>query len=270
LSLDGRRAALFMAGRIYSLDPVSGRLTQLTFEQGVQFAAVLSTDGSEIIFSSRPKGPHDLYRKQTSGVGGQELLLETAEDKIPTDWSTDKEFLLFWNMDANFNFDIRGLSLADKKPFNVLATEHGERDAQLSPNQKWIAYQSNETGRFEISVRPFPPPGSEAKNDERWPITTNGGTQARWRRDDGSELFYVGLDGRLMAVEIRETENGRAIKPGVPVPLNAPPIPLLGGGGGASWFYAVTRDGQRFLMTTTEVRPSTTPITVLSNWRPAR
>ena len=173
-------------------------------------------------------------------------------------------------MDANHNFDIRGLSLADNKQFTVLATEHDERDAQLSPNGKWIAYQSNETGRFEISVRPFRPPGTEVKIDERWPITTDGGAQVRWRPDDGTELFYVGLDGRLMAVPIRETEDGRAINAGAPVALNAPPIPLLFGGGTALPSYAVTKDGHRFLMTTLPQPPSTTPVTVLLNWAAAR
>jgi eukaryotic-like serine/threonine-protein kinase len=269
LSPDGSRAAFFI-GQIHLLDLASGRRTQFTFEQALQFVAVWSPDGSQIIFSSNRKGPQDPYKKHASGAGGDTVLLETAEDKIPTDWSGDGKFLLYRNMDANNNFDIRGLSLADNTQFTVLATEHDERDAQLSPNGKWIAYQSNETGRFEISVRPFRPPGTDGTNDERWPITTDGGAQVRWRPDNGSELFYVGLDGRFMAVPIRETENGRAIKAGAPVPLNAPPSPLLFGGGTALPSYAVTKDGQRFLMTTLPLPPSTTPITVLLNWAAAR
>ena len=270
LTRDGGRAAFFKGRNVYLLDVSDGRQDQFTFEDSLDFAAVWSPDASHIIFSSNRKGRHDLYRKHASGAGGDTLLLETGEDKIPTDWSADGRFLLYRNMDASYNFDIRGLSLGDNKQFTVVASEHDERDAQLSPDLKWVAYQSNETGRFEIWVRPFRPPGTEARSDERRRITTDGGIHVRWRRDNSSELFYVGLDGRLMAVPIREIENGRAIKPGTPVALNAPLIPALFGGGAALPSYAVTKDGQRFLMTTVPLPPSDTPITLLLNWAAPR
>ena len=272
LSPDGRRAALFMGGRgtdIYLLDLLSRRPSQFTFDPRLDFAAVWSPDGSEIIFSSTRNGQHDLYQKQASGAGGDRLLLETAEDKVPTDWSADRKFLLYRNMDANHNFDIRGLSLADNKPFTVLSTEHDERDAQLSSDGKWIAYQSNESGRFEIYVRPFRPPGDEVKADERWKISADGGTQVRWKHDR-TELFYVGLDGRLLAVPIRETADAKAIVAETPVAVDAPTMPLLFGGGTQTGSYAVTKDGRRFLMTTLPSAPNTTPVTVLLNWPPAR
>ena len=118
LSPDGRRAALFIGRRtsIYSTCSAK-RLSQFTFDPLLDFAAVWSPDAAEIIFSSTRKGQLDLYQKQASGAGGDRLLLETAEDKVPTDWSADGKFLLYRNMDANHNFDIRGLSLADNKPF---------------------------------------------------------------------------------------------------------------------------------------------------------
>ena len=178
LSPDGGRVCPVHGWRgadIYLLDLLSKRPSQFTFDPLLDFAAVWSPDGAEIIFSSTRKGQHDLYQKQASGAGGDRLLLETAEDKIPTDWSADGKFLLYRNMDANHNFDIRGLSLADNKQFTVLATEHDERDAQLSSDGKWIAYQSNESGRFEIYVRPFRPPGAEVKADERWKVSADGG-----------------------------------------------------------------------------------------------
>ena len=161
LSPDGHRAALF-AGQadIYLLDLLSKRLEQFTFDKALDFGAVWSPDGSQLIFSSTRKGQHDLYQKHASGAGGDTLLLESSENKVPTDWSADSKFLIYRNMDVNHNFDIRGLSLADKREFTVLATEHDERDAQLSSDGKWIAYQSNESGRFEVyvvrSARPAP------------------------------------------------------------------------------------------------------------------
>jgi serine/threonine-protein kinase len=270
LSPDDQRVAFFM-GQIQLLDLADGRLSQFTFDlPAIDFAAVWSGNGSEIIFSSTRKGRHDLYKKHASGAGGDRPLLVTSEDKIPTDLSDDGKFLLYRNMDANHNFDIRALSLADNRQFTVLATEHDQRNAKLSPDKKWVAYQSNESGRFEIWVRPFRPQGTDGESDEKWRVTADGGIQVRWRRDGGRELFYVGLDGRLMAVPFVETEKGRAIRFGTAEALNAPLIPLLYSGGTSLPPYAVTRNGQRFLMTMVPVAPSATPITVLSNWREAR
>ena len=270
LSPDGHRAALFTGqADIYLLDLLSKRLEQFTFDKALDFGAVWSPDGSQLIFSSTRKGQHDLYQKHASGAGGDKLLLESSENKVPTDWSADAKFLIYRNMDANHNFDIRGLSLADKREFTVLATEHDERDAQLSSDGKWIAYQSNESGRFEVYVRPFRPPGADVKADERWKVSSNGGTQVRWKHDR-TELFYVGLDGRLMAVPIRQTADATAIVAGTPQGVNAPTIPLLFGGGTQTGSYAVTRDGRRFLTTTLPSPAVTTPVTLLLNWPPAQ
>ena len=124
-------------------------------------------------------------------------------------------------------------------------------------------------GAGGMGVRPFRPPGAEVKADERWKISADGGTQVRWKHDR-TELFYVGLDGRLMAVPIRETGDAKAIVAGTPVAVNAPTIPLLFGGGTQTGSYAVSRDGRRFLMTTLPQPASTTPVTVLLHWPAAR
>jgi hypothetical protein len=105
------------------------------------------------------------------------------------------------------------------------------------------------------------------KADVRWQVSSDGGTQVRWR-PDGKELFYVALDGRLMAVPIGVAAGGEAIKAGAPVRLFAPGVPFVFGGGTALPSYAVSRDGQRFLMTTIPLPPTSLPITVLLNWTP--
>ena len=107
------------------------------------------------------------------------------------------------------------------------------------------------------------------KVDERWKVSSNGGTQVRWKHDR-TELFYVGLDGRLMAVPIRQTADATAIVAGTPQGVNAPTIPLLFGGGTQTGSYAVTRDGRRFLTTTLPSPAVTTPVTLLLNWPPAQ
>jgi hypothetical protein len=146
------------------------------------------------------------------------------------------------------------------KPFPVAQTDFEERDGQFSPDGKWIAYQSNESGRSEIVVQPFPGPGDKLQ------ISTGGGGQVRWR-PDGKELFYIALDGRLMAVPIRMAFNGQSIEPAAPVPLFATRV-------GGAWQgpdrqqYVVSRDGQRFLMNTLAEGDNPSPITVILNWKP--
>ena len=146
----------------------------------------------------------------------------------------------------------------DRKPFPVIRTNFDERDGQFSPDGRWIAYQSNESGRYEVYVQPFPGPGNKVQ------VSDNGGAQVRWRRD-GRELFYIALDDRLTAVPIRFAPD-RAIEAGKPVPL----FPTRVGGAVQArnrQQYAVAEDGQRFLMNAMPDE-STSVITVILNWKP--
>ena len=129
------------------------------------------------------------------------------------------------------------------KAFPVVQTSFEEREAQFSPDGKWIAYQSNETGRFEVYLQPFPGPGTKL------PISNNGGAQVRWR-SDGTELFYIGLDGQLMAVRVRALRQTARAEADAPVPLFFTRI--VGGPVQATdpQQYTVDRDGQRFLIST--------------------
>ena len=168
-------------------------------------------------------------------------VLATREDKLPTDWSADGRFLLYRSLDPKTSFDIWALSMTDRKPFPVVKTDHEERDAQFSPDGKWIAYQSNETGQFEIWVSPFPFPGTPVKADERQQFSIGGGTQVRWARD-GNEIFYTTLDGRLMAVPVRVEPDGRAVY-GATVEIAGAGAPRILGGGTALPSYMVSPDG---------------------------
>ena len=219
LSPDGRRVALHQTVNqnidVWLLELGRGVLSRFTFDPAIDVFPIWSPDGSRIVFGSNRKGPYDLYQKPAIGAGTEELLLATAQDKTPTDWSPDGRFLLYRSVDPKTGYDLWALPMdGDRKPFPVVQTNFDERDAQFSPDGKWIAYQSNESGRFEIYIQPFPGPGSKLQ------VSTNGGAQVRWG-PNGKELFYIALDARLMAVPIRLASNPQTAEPGSPTPLFA-------------------------------------------------
>ena len=215
--------------------------------------------GNHVAFTSRTPF---LYEKPANGVGSEQLLTQTPElqPKNPVDWSRDGRFLLYRSLDLKTSFDLWALPLfGDKKPFPVVQTNFDERDGQFSPDGKWIAYQSNETGRFEIYVQSFPGPSGKSL------VSSNGGAQVRWR-DDGKELFYVALDGHLMAVPIKLDPAGKTLESGEPTPLFAT---RLGGAVQSNYRqqYMVASNGQRFLMNVPIEEPNS-PITIMLNWKP--
>jgi dipeptidyl aminopeptidase/acylaminoacyl peptidase len=265
ISPDGRSALVMRSvGRnqdVWMIDLGRGLLSRLTFDAATEAACIWSPDGSRIVFTSDRSGVFDLYEKASTGAGREDLLLATPLNKAPTDWSRDGRFLLYRSPAPATGFDIWALPLfGDRKPFPVVQTRFDERDAQFSPDGKWIAYQSNESGRFEIYVQAFPGPGAKLQ------ASTAGGAQVRWRRD-GKELFYIGLDQRLMALPIRVDAKNQSIEPGAPVPLFVTHI-----GGAVQQTaplqqYDVSADGQQFLLNTI-TEQNAPPITMLVNWKP--
>ena len=206
----------------------------------------------------------NLYRKVLGGTpGSEELLLQTSEVKFAMDWSSDGRFLLYDSINPTKGFDVWALPLeGDRKPIEVVQTDFNERLAQFSPDGKWIAYQSDKTGRYEIYVQPFPGSGGGST------VSTNGGTQVRWNRS-GRELFYVSADDRLMAVPIRFGSNGTTVEPGTPLGLFATNV----GSDAADTNrhqYMVSPDGQSFVMNSASGEASASPITVILNWKPRR
>jgi eukaryotic-like serine/threonine-protein kinase len=272
LSPDGQRVVGYRGNPvdgnvdIWMLDVTRGVFSRLTDDVADDTSPVWSPDGDHIVFSSNRKGTPDLYQKSAFAGGSEELLWASAQPKVPDDWSSDGRFVLFESRDRKTGADIWALPL-DKtgkpgKPFPVVQTNFDEQRGQFSPGGNWIAYQSDESGRHEIYLRAFPGPGN------KWPVSTNGGAQVRWRRDE-KELFYVALDGRLMAVPVRLTSNGTPPEVGTPVALFAPP---LGGTVQQADFrhqYMVSSDGQRFLVATV-AEGVNSPITIILNWKPPK
>jgi hypothetical protein len=141
-------------------------------------------------------------------------------------------------------------------PFPLVQTRFAEDQGQFSPDGRWIAYRTNESGRNEIYVQAFPGPGGKAR------VSTEGGSQPRWRRD-GKELFFVAPDNRLMAVPVARPPKGQALNVGAPVPLFATRLALMGS---PKHQYAVAPDGQRFLMVVSADETTASPITIVQNW----
>lgn len=251
---------------VWLLETARGVLNRFTFGRATRFMPIWSPDAGRIAFSAWRNGTYDLYQKSASGAGDEELVLADSSIKHPTDWSMDGRFLLYRStVEGNQpgqGFDLWALPLnGDRQPIAVARTRFDERDGQFSPDGKWVAFQSDESGRVEIYVQPFPGPGRKER------VSTTGGAQVRWR-GDGRELFYIGLDRRLMSVQIRTIVEGRDIETAAPVPLFATHI-----GGAVEGIirqqYMVSADGQRFLMNNV-VEQANTPLTVVLNWKAKR
>jgi eukaryotic-like serine/threonine-protein kinase len=154
--------------------------TRFTFDPAFDGAPLWSADGKQIVFSSRRKGFEDIYQKASDSSGSEEILFESAENKVPTSLSPDGRFLAFTNTDtkANTKQDIWILPLfGERKAYAFLQTPFDEFDAQFSPDGRWLAYVSDESGTTQVYVAPFPGPGG------KWQLSKSGGTEPRWRAD---------------------------------------------------------------------------------------
>ncbi len=266
LSPDGKRVAVDRTVKgntdIWLIDAARGVPTRFTFDAAIDFRPVWSPDGSRVVFNSDRTGARNLYWKLSSGSGADELLLESDQTKAPNDWSPDGRFLLFRIIALQTGFDLWVLPISgDRKPFPFMTTPFEERDGQFSPDGKWIAYQSNESGRFEIYIQPFPGPG------EKFQISSNGGAQPRWNKN-GKEIFYVSLDSKMMAAPVKLFGDGQSLETGTPAALF--PIRIAGGPlfGANKQQYAVSSDGQLFLVNLDLDEGAASPITLIYNWKP--
>jgi len=179
--------------------------------------------------------------------------MASDQPTYPEDWSTDGRFIVYVSPIGGRGIWILPLS-NDRKPFVFLEDPFMKDEPHFSPDGRWLAYYSNESGQAEVYVQPFPGPG------ERVRASTDGGSQPRWRKD-GSELFYLALDGRLMAVAIKD---GSAMELGVPKVLFQTPITAITR---SIDQYAVTADGQRFVVLAPVGGDAPqSPITVALNW----
>ena len=187
LAPDGQRVAIYGVQQgnvdVWLTDVGRGVATRFTFDDAIDATPIWSPDGSRVVFRSSRNGAGDLFEKPASGAGNEQPLLVTPQSKSPLDWSRDGRVLLYAAQDDKTGSDLWALPLVgDRKPFAVVQTNFDEMQGQFSPDARWLAYASNESGRFEIYVRPFPEAGG------KWQVSTGGGTQPRWGRN-GQELL---------------------------------------------------------------------------------
>jgi len=257
-SLEEGAEGRFGGADLWLLDLVRAVPSRFTFDPARDSRPVWSPDGSRIAYSSSRDGPPNLYQKAASGAGEDEPLLKSGQSKDAWDWSADGRFLLYSSVDPKTLDDLWFLPVSgDRKPAPFLQTPFREYQGQFSPDGRWVAYVSDESGRAEVYVRPFPPgPGG------KWQISTGRAYHPRWRRD-GQELFFVTADQKLMAAPVKA---GAAFQPGLAQELFQTRMNLMGGMIANTYRYAVSADGKRFLMIVPLEEAVSTPITVVLNW----
>ena len=227
----------------------AGNATRLTFDAARDHDPAWSPDGTQIAFVSNRNGERfSLFRRASNGSGSDEPLMKSDTDITGPDWSRDGRFLLYTDGPSR---DLWTLPLSgDGKAERFVATPFLEDHGKFSPDGRWIAYTSNASGRNEVYVRQFPAGKGFSK------ISRDGGRNPQWR-DDGRELFFLTLDGRLMAAGI---ETAKGLQPTVPQPLFHTGYVAL-----QNFGYAPAKDGQRFLISVTDP-PGPAPISVVMNW----
>ncbi len=262
LSPDEKKAAVSVidtgSWETWIVDFERQSFTRFTFGPGSKYQPLWSPDGTTIVYSARGAKNYDLFQKAADGAMEAKVLLSTDQAKFADDWSPDGRYILFENEDPKTKYDLWILPLfGDRKPRPYLQTNFNEAHAQLSPDGRWVAYGSDEIGKSEIYVRPFPDASAG-----KWQVSSGGGDQPNWSAD-GKELFYLSPDSHLMSVEVKAAET---FQPGVPKPLFKTNLPLGALIGQERSYYDASRDGNRFLFRMPSTDITTTPITMIFNW----
>ena len=236
---------------VWVMDLATGAGKRLTFDPAVDAMAVWSPDGQRVVFSSSRQHTFDLYAKNSNGTTEEKTIAQGNVDRYACDWLRDGKSLLFIQGNELWVMELPGMET--RQLLKAAATTF--RNGQFSPDGKWVAYASNESGKWEVYVTSFP----DAK--AKWQVSNAGGDEPRWRAD-GKELFYLSGDGEMMAVPVK---NGASFDAGTPEELfQANPRERLATS--EQMMYDVSGDGQRFLINTQMKNAEANPMSVVLNW----
>ncbi len=259
VSADGRKAIVTLRrgpneDDVWSFDLPTGAFSRLTFLPGFGHFGVWSPNGQTVTFSGNVAGVPFLYQKAASGGEESRVFAPGGHYAVfPDDWSRDNRWLVYGTPRAT-GWDTWVLSLVDRKSKPILQSADNEVQARISPNGRWIAYASDESGFWNVYVQRFP------EGSGRWQVSTGGGSQPLWRAD-GKELFYIATDGRLVAVPVGGTDTFVTGSAQVLFPTRSANVlaPFRTD-------YGVSPDGQRFLIN--NILPDAPPqtITIVVNW----
>jgi Tol biopolymer transport system component len=262
LSHDGRFVAYDLSdaatdnGDIWVFDLERGIPTRLTFDPRNESAPFWSPDDTRIAFFRNFPGGRDIFSIASDGRGNQETILSNGRDNMASDWSSDGASILVQSRAraGAIATDLEVVSVQKKTAAHWLDTPFTEKQARFSPDGKWIAYDSDESGRMEVYVRAFASPGG------KWRVSSAGGSSAVWNRN-GRELFYLTPSFELMSVAVA---SGATLQGGTPIQLFKVPGETLDLGTATQ--YDVSPDGQRFLMNLNVATQGQKLITLVSHW----
>ncbi|HEY6122690.1 MAG TPA: protein kinase [Pyrinomonadaceae bacterium] len=244
------------AADIWLIDLQRGTQIRLTTDPASDTYPSWSPNGDRLAFVSTRNGATSIYQKPSNGVSPEEPLVSSAELKYNPNWSSNGQFIIYSQLNPKTNVDLYLLTLSgEKKSTSLLESNFIDAQAAFSPNGRWIAYISNETGQFEVYVDSFPATGAKLA------ISIGGGSQPQWRAD-GRELYYYAADRKLVAVEVNG--DGPTFKVGEVRPLFE--IPTIDQSFPGNGYYAVTHDGKRFLVSSLPNVTDRQQINVIVNW----
>jgi len=258
LSTDGRRIVTDQTdpdGRntdIWIHEPARGAMTRLTFDPSYHTASIWSPDSRQVLFGANRQLGFKLHMKNADGSGSEQEVVDLgAETQVNAwDWSRDSKYLL-----VRKNNELWYMTWPERVAKPLVETKWTVRNAQFSPDGRWIAYASNETGNMEVFVSPFPAASG------KWQVSSGGGQEPKWRQD-GKELFYLSADGKMMAVAVKMGASFEATSPVALFqthrrqPVSAQDV----------FSYDVTADGQRFLINTKVDEANAAPLSITLNW----
>ena len=260
ISPAGDRVALDITANdnrdIWVIDMARGLPSRITFEGSSDWNPLWSPDASRLVYASAKSEISHLFVKSSTGAGNEELALQTDKTDIPADWSRDGRYIVFSRQQSSEGRDIWLLDTAQKKTLPFAESPFDKTHAKISPDNRWIAYASNDTGIYQIVIQSFPNP-----NGGKWQISVDGGMEPKWSRD-GHELYYVAYDGKLMALPVK---GDRVLEVGTPEPLFETPITVNRAQQDGTRRYDVGPDG-RFLFAVPLRTENSNPPVAFVNW----